>query len=189
MAIEYAAIVVTPDAIRDGLVELILTDLQCAAPMQIIWRKEWRIVSMDTVFSMYPRIVGRPSCAPVIRTLMAGSCLVMVVLGENLYLKLREVKGRIRFNEDFSEVVVSGLRLKYRTWLPEELELLKENSGSPHREAILNKIYEYRIHTTDDLRETAYTCCLCMTDDEMAELKDIAPSLHEEVIRLKSEMI
>lgn len=188
MPSEYAVIIITPDAIRDGLTESILDDLTSAVHMQIVWRKEWRVVSVDTVFSIYPRIVGRPSCAPVIRTLMAGNCLVMIVSGDNLYLKLREVKGQIRFNENFTEVEVSGLRLKYRTWLPEELEQLKGNNCDCHQ-AILNKIYEFRVHTTDNLKETAHICHLCMNNAEVTNLKSIAPPLHEEVIRLKREII
>lgn len=183
---ECVAIVMTPDAIRDGLAKRILDDLISVMPMRILWQKEWHIVSVDTVFSVYPRLVGRPSCAPVIRTMMSGGCFVTIACGENLYLRLREIKGRIKFNDDFTEVEVTGLRLKYRTWSFEELDLLKERN-SDRRQAILNKIYEFRVHTTDNLKETANICSFCMSNGEVVNLKNIAPLLYDEVIRLKRE--
>lgn len=183
---EYVAILITPDTIRDELTEQVLKDLFTAVPMQILWQKEWRIVSEDMVLSIYPRIVGRPSCAPVIKTMMAGPCLVVLARGENPYLKLREVKGRIKFNESFTQVEITGLRLKYRTWSPKELDQLKEGNSND-RQAILNRIYEYRMHTTDNLDETANICSLCMNSVEVEALRILAPTLYNEVIRLKSK--
>lgn len=183
---EYAAIVITPDAIRDGVVEDILNDLLAATSMQILWQRRWRIVSVDTIVSMYPRLVGKLAFAQVVKTLMAGSCLAVIVRGENLYTKLREIKGKIKFNDNYTEVEVTGLRLKYRTWSSQELEHLK-NPDRHRRQAILDKIFEYRVHTTDGLRETANLCTLCMDDESIEGLRLVALPLYSEVVRIKNE--
>lgn len=183
---EYTAIVITPDAIRDGLTEHILNDFLAAVTMRILWQKHWRVVSVDAIISMCPRLAGKPSLAPVIKTMMAGGSLIVIACGEDLYAKLRETKGKIKFNDDFTEVEVTGLRLKYRTWAFEELEQLK--SPSHHRrQAILDKIFEFRIHTTDNLKETANLCVLCMNEEDIKNLELVAPILYGEVVRLKNE--
>jgi hypothetical protein len=118
--------------------------------------------------------------------MMAGSCLVVIACGESLYTKLREIKGKIKFSDDYTEVEVTGLRLKYRTWSFQELAQLK-NLNHHRRQAILSKIFEYRMHTTDNLKETANLCTLCMDNEEIENLKLVAPPLYNEVVRLKNE--
>ena len=184
---EYVAVVITPDAVRDGLLDCILNDLFSVVNMRILWQKYWRISSLDTVVFMYPRLVSKPAFNQIVKTMMVGNCFVVITCGENIYTKLREAKGKIKFNDDYTEVEVTGLRLKYRTWSFRELSQLKDHN-CVNRQAILDKIFEYRMHTTDNFKETAILCILCMDDRDIESLKSVAPFLYDEIIRLKSEV-
>ena len=184
MAIEYAAVVITPDSIRDGLADLILGDLESEAQAQVVFKKKWTVTSVEGVLSMYPRLLGKPSYAPVMRTMMSGECLVVILRGENLFARLPSIKGKMMFNVEYTDVEVTGLRFKYRNWDQEDLLRLKNPSTQP---AALAKIFDYRLHTTDSVKEAANMCLLCMNDADLATLRDVAPSLHAEAMRIAEE--
>lgn len=174
---QYAVIIITPDAMRDGLEEKILGDLHQLVQMRILWSKYWEAKTVEMVMVIYPNLRERSSYPSVIRTMMLGECRVLLVVGEDdIYLKLKSAKGSFRY--DGESVQVTGLREKYRTWSQEEVRAMGFRS-----EEALNRIFEYRLHTTDSRKKTAVLCALCMNSEELAILREIAPELYMEVIR------
>ncbi len=171
---DYVALVITPDSIRDGLEYAILTDIFTAVTAEILWTKEWYITTPDTVLKIYPNLPGRISFASVIKTMMLGKCLVLLLRGICLYQQLKEVKGRIAFVGE--HVMVTGLRHKYRNWTDQELITLGCTS-----QTALDKIFEFRLHTTDTLQETALLCTMCMSEKDYIWLHTTAPPLYKAI--------
>ena len=178
---DIVAVVITPDAVRDKLENNILEDLQATTSVRILWRKYWQIPNRDVVLTIYPRLLGRIFCSSLIKIMTLGPCLVLLVEGRDAFYALKEIKGKIRL--DGEQINVTGLRLKYRHWLPEEIK----NLGCQSQTA-LDKIFEIRLHTTDNLRETAIICSLCMNRAEIDTLEKTAPSLFVEISKIEAEI-
>lgn len=178
MHTEYAVIMITPDSIRDKLEARILSDLVLKVDIKILWQKYWRINSRKTVEMIYPDILSKASYSAITRTLLMGDCFVLLVEGTEIYTGLKDAKGRIK-HED-GRFVVTGLREKYRSWSEVELEQLGWNSS-----AALEKVFEFRLHTSDDLADTANFCLLCMNHEEILNLRLLAPALYSEMLALK----
>lgn len=178
---QYAVLIITPDSIRDGLEQNILNDLHTIVSMKVLWSKYWEAKTVETVMAIYPSLRERSSYPSVIRTMLLGKCRVLLVRGsKDLYLELRAAKGSFRY--DGESIAVTGLREKYRTWSESEVQALGLRS-----EAALNKIFEYRLHTTDSREKTAILCSLCMEQEEVELLRLIAPELYPEVLGVRSK--
>ena len=180
MNLEDTAVIITPDAVRDGLEQQILHDLLAIGPMRVLWQRYWQIEDPGIVLTIYPRLLGRPFYSSVLRTMTLGKCLVLLLQGENTFSLLKNAKGKIDYNG--YSVDVTGLRLKYRSWSPEEVRFL-----GCRNKAVLDKIFEFRLHTADTLFETATICSLCMSREELEVLRDVAPTLYAEINKIKSE--
>lgn len=175
---DYAGIVITPDSIRDGLDSAIISDLFAVVPAEVLWKQSW-LPTKEAILQLYPKLHGKISFASVLRTMLLGESIVIIACGYNLYGQLKEVKGRIVFKDN--QVVVTGLRYKYRSWREEDLVRL-----GPKSQAILDLIFEYRLHTTDSLRDTAILCLLCMDEVGLSNLCMLAPPLYNEVDTIRS---
>ena len=173
---QYAIVLITPDSIRDGLEGKIVEDLIAAVPIEVLWKKYWQIDRTEVVLSIYPTLLEKSAYPSLIRTMTLGECIVILVRGpEDVYDRLRSIKGSFRY--DGKSVVVTGLRQKYKTWSEAEIEYLGIKST-----AALDKIFEHRLHTTDNLEETISLSSLCMNPAEIESLRIIAPELHHAVV-------
>lgn len=175
---DYVGVIITPDSIRDGLSDAILSDLFATIPAEVLWQASW-LPTQEAIRRIYPNLQGRISSASIMRTMLLGECLVLIARGHNLYKQLKEIKGHFTFEED--RVEVTGLRHKYRNWREKDLVKLGFKS-----QAALDLIFEFRLHTTDSLRETAIFCLVCMSESELFQLHTLAPPLYNEINIIRS---
>lgn len=173
MSEEYAIVIITPDAVQDKLEEAIIRDLIKEDQNQIIWRKYWKI-EKEIVKTIYPRMINKPFYSSIVRNMTLGTSLFLLVKGKDIYNRLREIKGEFRkFN---GKIKTSGLRFKYRTQ-----SIKKEVVVDYKDKKLLDRIFKFRLHTTDNLKETAIICLLCMNPSEIEKLKNIAPTLYSKI--------
>lgn len=169
MNINYAVILIKPDAIRDSLDEVILKDILNSASVAPIFRKLWK-VPPAIVAHIYPEWISRPEFPAMVFNITQGHSLFIIVKGsETIYSELIRIKGKMN---------KGGLRLKYRTHSIEEWQALGYFGEDLHR-----KIAENRLHTTDTRRETTFLCSLSMDPHEIKTLEMKHPVLANEIRR------
>jgi len=153
----FAGLLITPDTLRDSLKEAIMSDLQSQVPFDIVWDQYWSIQTLEEVVAMYPNVLGRFSCPFILKTLLSGKSHFFLISSQDqgFYNRLREVKGSITIQD--GKVTVTGLRYKYRSWHSRLDEAL---DSSKHE--IMEKVFEFRLHITDDAQETKMLCHLCV---------------------------
>lgn len=179
MAVDYGAVIITPDAIRDGLSQIISDDITRETNAQIIWRKCWHLKVGD-VHSIYPKLVHRPFFPSLVRNITSASSLVLILEGEDAHKWLIEVKGRHHVREGRMEI--SGLRAAYQNRSVQEWRALGLRG-----KRLMDRIFEFRFHTSDNLEETAVICSLCMENQEISALAAYAPILWQAVECIKRE--
>lgn len=159
----YAAVLVKPDAIRDGLEGKILQDLQKEACVDPVFHKFWK-VTKDVVKLIYPTWVERTEFPSMNYNLIQGRSIFVIVCGNHdIYTELTRVKGKMNKN---------GLRLKYRAHSIEEWQAM----GYSGR-ALQHKIAENRLHTTDNFQETVDLCSLAVNQQDLASIEKTSPML------------
>lgn len=153
---EYAAILIKPDAVRDVLDALILDEIQQSVRCSFVFRKMW-VIKSDTVGELYPTWTSRTVYPFMVQVLTAGPSLLCVVAGaDDLFDSLRAVKGKMDRG---------GLRLKYRTYSIEEW-----SSRGTTGDRLRLRMSENRIHTVDSFDETVHVCSLALSPSERASL-------------------
>lgn len=156
--LEYVGILITPQAIADGVADAIIDDLTKMTGMDVLWHRYWRVGTESVFDQIYPSLVDKPFRGMMVRNLTSGESLVILASGEGLSSKLKQVKGKFRYYPDGTHEV-SGLRLKYM---------------QPHGNVDDNTISDFRFHTTDTRLETITLIGLCANLQEIAK---IAPEL------------
>lgn len=179
MGVDTVGIIITPDAIRDGLLQDILKDLLSVGSMRIIWSKRVMFNSPEDIFTLYPKMPQQSFCSSVIRTMTLGESFAILIQGENAFSDIKKMKGEL--NLDGETLTVTGLRFKYKTWSLEEIEHLDCSNLE-----LMNRIFEFRIHAAENPLETARICYLFMNGEELEFLKEIAPEVHSDLQYVQS---
>lgn len=123
------AIVFTPFSAQNNLVEKILKDINDKVSLLICLRRFIKL-EVAEVRLLYPSLIANPVFHLIVECLTAGSCELVIIKGDNLFLKIKDIKGK--FHCEHNQVVASGLRLKYQ----------KDESS-----------FEFIFHTTDSSHE------------------------------------
>lgn len=167
--IQFAVVLIKPDALRDFLEEPILRDLRAETGMSIIFRKMW-LVTRELTKLLYPAWVNRSEFSAMVNNITQGNSLFLIVAGgPDIYGSLIRAKGKMN---------KGGLRLKYRTFSVEELEAMGYEGNS-----LRNKAAENRLHTTDDFADTVYLCNLALSSNDLSVIEHIAPRLFQEIVK------
>lgn len=175
MGIETMPIIITPDAIRDRLARLIIQDLINQTGIKIVWEKLCQIDD-EAVRQIYPNLIKSSIFDSVVRNLTFGPSLFLIVKGENIYNRVRETKGKSKIIN--GQLMVSGLRLKYKAHLVGELKALGYRG-----KRLLDRIVEFRLHAPDNLEEATAICLAYLTSEELDEIGKYAPGFYVEIIR------
>lgn len=162
MPIQYAAILIKADAVRDSLEPLILQEVQEKTGVIIVFRRYWRLQEHH-IRALYPLWVDRPVFPQMVRNLLQGPSLLCLAKGEDIHRRLTKAKGKMDRG---------GIRFQYRTHSKEEWEAMRLSEGQ-----VRQKMAENRIHTTDDEEETALMLSLCLTPQEVDTLA-LEPRIH-----------
>jgi len=171
----FATIVLTPRAIIDGLVDSIIEDLVNIASIKILWKKYWKMGPKE-VHIVYPKLKDRPFCGNLVRNLTLGKSLILLVSGKDIYRKMAEAKGEFQVI-DCEKPIISGLRLKYRTCD----KIINKTINDPANDLF----FEYRLHTTDSLKETITVLALCTNNEDIEKLYKVSPKLYWKIIKVK----
>jgi nucleoside diphosphate kinase len=173
---EYCSIIVTPDSVRRNLENIIIDEIVKRTNTQIIWKKYLKI-DKEAVRFLYPKKVTKPYYASIAKNIISGKSLIVILKGEKgIITKIKQLKGRFYVGTN-GRLETSGLRLKYGAQIKKHT--FKENEKTTETE-----IYEFRLHTTENLEETAIVCALFMDSQEIIELRRSAATLYSEVQRI-----
>lgn len=107
---DTAVLVFTPFSVRNRLVDKILKELTDELTLSVFLRGFVKLEVVD-VSALYPTLITNPVFQMIVECLTTGDCELVIIKGENLYPKIKEIKGK--FNCEHNQVVASGLRLKY----------------------------------------------------------------------------
>lgn len=176
MGIETSPIIIAPDAIRDHIEELIIEDLVFQTGIEVILRK-LRQINIEAAGKIYFKLIKSPIFESIVRNLTFAPSLLIIVKGEAAYSRLKEAKGKSKIMN--GRLLISGLRLKYKTHSITELRALGYRG-----KRLLDRITEFRLHTPDNLQEAAVVCSTCLTPKELSELDSYAPKLYAEITRI-----
>ena len=181
---ELVGVIITPDAIRDKLVDRLLQDLLALGSINIVWMSRRVLLGRNDVIFLYPELIGREFFPAVINALTMGESVALLVQGESAFAKIRGIKGKLRLENGV--LMTGGLRLKYRSWSSNEVRSLPTTFGEIDQ-SLVKRIFEFRIHTAENTTETARICHLYMGIEEVATLSDVSPETLVEVNRLAKE--
>ncbi|MCX6812961.1 MAG: hypothetical protein NTV77_00495 [Candidatus Azambacteria bacterium] len=170
---EYCSLIITPDVIYREQSESILNDILGFTGARIVWRA-YRKVQEAAVCSLYPHKVYKSYFKSMVRCYIAGESLVVLLAGkEGLTQTIKERKGRFYVNKNGS-LDISGLRLKYGA------SIIKRRAQHDSEET-----FEFRIHCSDNLDESALICALFMDDCNCLALENRLFYLKIEALKIK----
>lgn len=162
---EYPVILIKPDAIRDVLDQLIISDLQRQIPaLRIIWQKFWVFSPRDLTL-IYPSWTNHPMFPYMVGNLTSGPSRVVLAKGPpGTYESVAGAKGKMNIG--------GGIRSKYRIHDIHALQCagLSESELNCFRA-------ENRMHSTDALHESATLIRVCGRKSEMEEIAIVAPEV------------
>ena len=107
---ELVGVIITPDAIRDKLVDRLLQDLLALGSINIVWMSRRVLLGRNDVIFLYPELIGREFFPAVINALTMGESVALLVQGESAFAKIRGIKGKLRLENGV--LMTGGLRLK-----------------------------------------------------------------------------
>jgi len=127
---DHAAIVFTPYLVDLQLVDTVLDEIAQETHCSTHFRRHIYLTRED-VEALYPELVLSPLFPMITECLTSGRAELAVVIGEGIHLKLRQLKGKFRYEGGCASA--TGLRKKYQ----------KDLSS-----------FEFILHTTDSSEET-----------------------------------
>lgn len=167
---QYAAVLLKPDAVRDRLESHIEQELRNAG-CEILLRKYWNVQTKH-IQIVHPDLSMDDLCLPYIqRNYSSFPSLVLLVQydgTEEIHEYLRKLKGDPEKPE--------SIRYRYRISTNEWGE-----TNLPSSDCVDRRTVENRIHAPDNLQETIAVLRCCLTLGEMRSLPQI---LQKEVLRL-----
>lgn len=110
-------------------------------------------------------MVQKPFYPALVHNMTFGPVLLLLVAGTDVYDVLTMAKGMFRSKD--GQIEKSGLRLKYQG--PSRQELVELGYEG---ERLLFRLFEYRIHTCDNLKETLAICKLLLSEGDYNVLVD-----------------
>ena len=171
----FATIILTPRAIIDGLADSIIGDLVNITSIKILWKKYWQM-GPKQIYAVYPKLKDKQFCNNLVRNLTLDKSLILLVSGKDIYHKMTKAKGKFQVI-DCKKPIISGLRLKYRACD----KIVNKTINNP----VNDLFFEYRLHTTDSLRETITILVLCMNNKDLEKLYKVSPKLYRKIINAK----
>ena len=156
------AVLITPDSVRDKIDHLLLADLTTALKATVIFEK-YLLVAQTDVESIYPRLVKRCFFSALVHNMSFGPSLFVVFNGEELFSRIKAIKGKSELIS--GKMFHTGLRLKY---LGESLNQLVEKGYKGKQ--LFYRLFEFRLHTTDNMEETVKLCSLVLSPSELSSL-------------------
>lgn len=146
---DYCAVLITPDALRDNIADLIIQDIVRAVPNgKVEWYKTVSLTAQDVV-TLYPKLVNRPYFPLIQSALTAGNSRVYLISGIRSAEIIAAIKGIFCING--TRIQKTGLRAKYAT-------KIAANISSPN--IFLQEPFEFRLHSTDTDEETSILVAL-----------------------------
>lgn len=146
---DYCAVLITPDALRDNVADLIIQDIIRAVPDgKIEWCKTILLTAQDAI-ALYPKLVNRPYFPLIQSALTAGNSRVYLISGIRPAEIIAAMKGVFRINGAY--IQKTGLRAKYATKIAVNISL-------PN--IFLQEPFEFRLHSTDTEEETTILVAL-----------------------------
>lgn len=163
MSPEVAVAIIKPDSTRDFLDEMLIEDISNTG-LKVISRKLCKL-DENAIKYIYPEKISDPVYPSAVRAMVFGQAMILLIEGENVYARLKQVKGKMDKN---------GIRHKYCTHTVEDLKA----AGYEGRR-LQDRLAENRFHSSDTLEESALILVHCMCYKDREFLKDIAPQLYE----------
>ena len=167
---EMAAAIIKPDAVREILVQQIEDDIKAIGLLVVGWFS--LKIPESLVPQIYPDRVESPLFASTIWSITSGPSVLMLVDGEDSHKKLSTLKGKMNSH---------GIRKKYNVFSREELVKMGYEGKKLH-----DKLFENRIHTTDDQNETDRLLSLLLTSQQLESFRIRYPELYSRVKRYRS---
>lgn len=164
MLSDIAAVVITADSVRDGIDQNIKDDLIKQCGFKLIFEKKCQI-SNQQVSEIYPKLVREIFFPALVYNMTLGPSILLLYKGSDIYKELKEAKGVFKFNGH--SIDKTGLRFKYQG--PSEKELVDSGCQAPQ---FLYRLFEFRLHTTDNLEETISLCKTLLPGLEYTLLMD-----------------
>ncbi|MBI2630813.1 hypothetical protein HYW73_01175 [Candidatus Nomurabacteria bacterium] len=156
------AVLITPDSVRDKIDHLVLADLTTALKATVIFQKYLSVTKTD-VESVYQRLVKRCFFSALVHNTSSGLSLFVVFQGQELFPQIKAVKGMFRLKN--GRIICSGLRLKYQG---KSLDQLTEEGYRGKQ--LFYRLFEFRLHTTDNAEETIKLCRLVLSPAEFSSV-------------------
>ena len=177
MAIEeYCSVIITPDSVRDGIEDALINEIIEKTCSCVIWAKRL-MVERKSVDFIYPQKINKPYFPSMVENIVVGHSLVSILKGDNnLSSRVKRLKGRFYVHKD-GRLEIDGLRLKYGARIVKK----KKETGSLD-------VYEFRLHTSENLQEAAVVCAVCANEEEINHLKYLAPPLYFEIQKVVADM-
>ena len=140
-------VILTPDSVREGITEALTNDLVGLLEAKVIHSQTIKLSKQD-VINLYARLVNKWFFRAMVHNLTQGSSLLLVLRGDDLFSKIKDVKGTFRFESN--KLIVTGLRSKYiNKYNPSDLR----RSGIKGNK-LFYRMFEYRMHATDSQEQT-----------------------------------
>ncbi len=154
---EYVAIVIKPDAVRDVLEHVILERIFTETGYTPFFLKYWQV---DPVFvpAIYPDWVYKPEFPGMAYNITQGASLLCLIKDatQQLFTRVSCSKGKMN---------AGGIRLSYRMHSIVEWKVLGYSGWELEK-----KIAENRLHSTDSTAETIALCALALNPSELNAL-------------------
>lgn len=173
---EYCSVIITPDSVRDGVEDALINDIIKETCSCVMWAKRL-MVERRSVDFIYPQKVSKPYFQSMVENFVAGYSSVFILKGDdNLSSRVKRLKGRFYVHKD-GRLEIDGLRLKYGA------RIIKKKKGTGSLD-----VYEFRLHTSENLQEAAVVCAVCANKEEVNHLRYLAPPLYFEIQKVVADM-
>lgn len=173
---EYCSVLITPDSVRDGIEDALINEIIKETCSCVIWAKRL-VVEERAVNFIYPQKINKPYFPSMVENFIVGYSSVFILKGDNnLSLQIKRLKGRFYVHKD-GRLEIDGLRLKYGARIIKK----EKETGSLD-------VYEFRLHTSENLQEAAVVCVVCANEEEINHLRYLAPSLYFEIQKVAANM-
>lgn len=140
-------VILTPDSIREGIAEALTNDLVDLLGAKVIHSQSIKLSKHD-VINLYTRLINKWFFRAMVHNLTQGSSLLLILRGDDLFSKIKQVKGTFKFESN--RLIVTGLRAKYiNKYDPFDLR----RSGVKGKK-LFYRMFEYRMHATDSQEQT-----------------------------------
>jgi nucleoside diphosphate kinase len=161
-----AAVIITADSVRDGVDKHIKQDLAEQFGFRLVFEKICQIIQPQ-VAEIYPNLVREEFFSALVHNLTLGPSILLLYEGDDIFVELKKAKGIFKLNG--LSIDKTGLRLKYQG--PSSADLIKSGYQG---QLFLNRLFEFRLHTADNLLETISLCKLLLSSEDYGALVGIS---------------